>query len=142
MFKVARDLSHFGTINVHEDELILESYKKKRTLDAIGKLERRLDTLWTRNEIKHIMHNLNLDYNKINNIKNQVKFLNKMVGIVTKGMRFSKHRKKGDHENRWVLIKNDRLYWKNGVTAENRKSCSFNFAKIIHIKPGLLKIFL
>merc|ERR1719295_187568 len=42
MSQMIQDFLHFGTLNVHEDELVLESFKRSRTVHACQKLERRL----------------------------------------------------------------------------------------------------
>jgi len=133
--QMVSDFMHFGTLNVHEDELILES-KSTRTLAAIQKLERRLGAIWNVVEIVACMQEKGCSDDDTESRNAQLIFLNKMVQTVSSGGRFRKHRKHGKPAHRWVLVDKDRLYWKEGATAENQKTRSFNLAKIVAIQPG------
>jgi len=136
MTQMIQDFTHFGTLNVHEDELVLESFKRSRTIAACQKLERRLGALWARNEIVNCMQDMNCPPDDIESQTEMVKFLNSMVQTVSSGGRFRKHRKHGKAAHRWVLIDKDRLYWKENAAAKNQKTRSFNLAKIVAIQPG------
>jgi len=136
MQQLFQDFEHFGTLNVHEDELVLESFKRSRTIAACQKLERRLGALWTRNEVQQCMADMGRSSDDIESQLEMVKFLNSMVQSVSSGGRFRKHRKHGKAAHRWVLIDKDRLYWKENAAAQNQKTRSFNLAKIVAIQPG------
>ena len=136
MQQIVQDFTHFGTLNVHEDELVLESYKRSRTIAACQKLERRLGALWSVEEIAQCMSDLGSSEDDIESRLEQLKFLNSMVQSVSSGTRFRKHRKHGKAAHRWVLIDKDRLYWKENAAAQNQKTRSFNLAKIVAIQPG------
>ncbi|ETO18261.1 disheveled-associated activator of morphogenesis 1 [Reticulomyxa filosa] len=134
MTQIVNDFDHFGTINVHESELILQCRDKTKLTDAIRRLEKRLGVLWTRKEIQEIMNTLHVSWDDDDN--KMIKFLDKMTKQVQKGARFNKHRKKGGPQHRWVLVRFGRLYWKERVTDKNNKSHSFNLTKIRQVLAG------
>jgi len=136
MQQILSDFAHFGTLNVHESELILESYKRSRTLAACQKLERRLGALWTSEEIAQCMQDFGCPEDDMRSVSKMLSFLGSMVQCVSSGARFRKHRKHGKGAHRWVLIDKDRLYWKENTAAQNQKTRSFNLAKIVAIQPG------
>eukprot|EP01084_Bolivina_argentea_P024445 45544_1 len=136
MKQIVQDFTHFGTLNVHEDELVLESYKRSRTIAACQKLERRLGALWTVEEVVQCMNDMRCSQDDCESRAGQLKFLGSMVSEVSSGTRFRKHRKHGKAAHRWVLIDKDRLYWKENTAAQNQKTRSFNLAKIVAIQPG------
>eukprot|EP01083_Nonionella_stella_P195328 719582_1 len=136
MQQIVQDFTHFGTLNVHEDELVLESYKRSRTIAACQKLERRLGALWTVEEVAQCMEDFGRSEDDLESRSEQLKFLGSMVQTVSSGARFRKHRKHGKAAHRWVLIDKDRLYWKENTGAQNQKTRSFNLAKIVAIQPG------
>eukprot|EP01083_Nonionella_stella_P274375 931311_1 len=136
MQQIVQDFTHFGTLNVHEDELVLESYKRSRTIAACQKLERRLGALWTIEEVAHCMRDMGCSEDDCESRAEQLKFLSSMVRKVSGGALFTKHRKHGKAAHRWVLIDKDRLYWKENTAAQNQKTRSFNLAKIVAIQPG------
>jgi hypothetical protein len=82
MEHIVTDLSHFGTLNVHEDELILRSLKSNRTLDYVQKLERRLGALWTIEQIQQTMREMGYGEDDIQSHNAVIRFLNKMNSVV------------------------------------------------------------
>ncbi|ETO20872.1 hypothetical protein RFI_16336, partial [Reticulomyxa filosa] len=134
MTQVVKDFDHFGTINVHESELILQCREKSKVIDAVRKLEKRLGVLWARAEIQEIMNTLHVTWDDDDH--KMLKFLDKMTKQVQHGARFNKHRKKGAPEHRWVLVKFGRLFWKERVSDKNHKSHSFNLTKVKYVAPG------
>jgi len=134
MTQVVNDFDHFGTINVHESELILQCREKPKMIDAVKRLEKRLGVLWTRAEIQDLMNTLHVDWDDDDH--KMLKFLDKMTKQVQNGARFNKHRKKGSPEHRWVLVRLGRLFWKERVTDKNQKSHSFNLTKVKYVMPG------
>ena len=141
MSQMIQDFTHFGTLNVHEDELIFESFKQSHTFAACQILESRLGALWTRDEIKQCMSEMKssrgvISEEDIESPTEQIKFLNLMVQSVSSGGPFRKHRKHGKAAHRWLLIDKDRLYWKENAAAQNQKTRSFNLAKIVAIQSG------
>eukprot|EP01083_Nonionella_stella_P128773 390267_1 len=136
MQQIVQDFTHFGTLNVHEDELVLESYKRSRTIAACQKLERRLGALWTVEEVAQCMEDFGRSEDDLESRLEQLKFLGSMVQTMSSGARFRKHRKHGKAAHRWVLVDKDRLYWKENTGAQNQKTRSFNLAKIVAIQPG------
>eukprot|EP01084_Bolivina_argentea_P024444 45541_1 len=136
MKQIVQDFTHFGTLNVHEDELVLESYKRSRTIAACQKLERRLGTLWTVEEVVQCMRDMGCSEDDCESRAEQLKFLCSMVQKVNSGARFRKHRKHGKTAHRWILIDKDRVYWKENAAAQNQRTRSFHLAKIVAIQPG------
>ena len=93
-------------------------------------------------EISEIMASMKtFSANEIANPNKRTTFYNKMMTTITKGARFYKHMKsKTDKKEiptrRWILVNNDRLYWKEYSLDRNRKSKSKHLSKIMAVQLG------
>eukprot|EP01083_Nonionella_stella_P124461 375809_1 len=135
------DMAHFGTIGVHEGLLKLRIPPDLPTITPIHKLEKRLGVLMTTDEIKQIRDNIRGE--KDNPEKpidvlqmNDKDFINAMMTAVDRGVKFIKHKKRGVYDERYVLIHNDRLYWKEKQNERNHRSRSMHLTKIIQVMIG------
>merc|ERR1712083_66853 len=61
---------------------------------------------------------------------------NEMMTVAEKGTRFVKHKKGGVYDERFVLIHNDRLYWKERQSDRNKRERSMHLTKIIQVMIG------
>merc|ERR1719242_2842259 len=141
------DMVHFGNIGVDEGILKLKIPDKLPTITPIHQLEKRLGVLTTIEEIKQIRDNIrgeekenveqNINVDEIEVLKlNDKDFFNQMMNAVDNGVKFIKHKKRGIFDERFVLIHNDRLYWKEKAEERNHRSRSMHLTKIIQVMIG------
>ena len=134
---LVNDMTHFGTINLDVHHLILKIQNEdKPSIYAIHKLEKRLGILLQDEEICDAMNEMNCDLQEIFNDDKRQEFLNKMMEAVTYGVSVTKHCKRSQPSHRWILISNDRFFWKESLQHKNDKSRSLHFTKIIQIMQG------
>ena len=142
-----QDMEHFGTIGVDKGILKLKIPDKLPTITPIHQLEKRLGVLMTIEEIKQIRDNIrgeekqndeqNINVDNIGVLKlNDRDFFNQMMKAVDPGMKFIKHKKRGIYDERYVLIHNDRLYWKENANERNHRTRSMHLTKIIQVMIG------
>merc|ERR1712129_130051 len=147
------DMAHFGTIGVDEGILKLKIPESTATITPIHQLEKRLGVLMSVDEIKQIRDNIrgHLDESNGDETKdsseqkedeidvlrlNDKDFFNQMMNAVDNGVKFIKHKKRGIFDERFVLIHNDRLYWKEKAEERNHRSRSMHLTKIIQVMIG------
>lgn len=58
------------------------------------------------------------------------------MSTLSNGRRFLKHKKRGDPKHRWILVEDDRLYWKESFTHSNQKERSIHFSRILEVMRG------
>lgn len=102
----------------------------------IGKLERRLGILLTDSEIHSLMNDMNCNSEDISNDIKKHEFLNKMMKSIRYGARMTKHSKRSEASHRWILINNDRLYFKKSIQDRNHRSRSIKLREIRSILSG------
>jgi len=136
------EMTHFGQIGVDEGCLKLLMPADKPTIGPIHRLEKRLGVLLTQQEIEQIRRGIKGDDNggdsksiKVLNM-NDRDFFNEMMTVAEKGTKFVKHKKGGVYDERYVLIHNDRLYWKERQSDRNKRERSMHLTKIIQVMIG------
>jgi len=141
------EMTHFGTIGVDAGLLKLKIPVDVPAITPIHKLEKRLGVLMTTQELAEIRRSIAGDEktNGEQNISAQdikvlqlddKEFVNHMMSACEKGVKFIKHKKKGVYDERYVLIHNDRLYWKEKPEERNHRSRSMHLTKIIQVMIG------
>ena len=130
------EMEQFGTIKLDENDLVLKMRLDDPSVFAIHKLEKRLGTLLQNKEVQNVMDAMNFDWEDVSNPTKQQEFFNKMMNTVTNGTRMIKHKKRDQPSPRWILVDNDRLFWKKSQEERNRKSKSLHWTKIIQIMAG------
>ena len=128
-----------GCLNVTVPEMT-EPLPKER--DPIHCLEKRLGILWTHQEIQQIRESiwggtegafpmevaLELDDRD---------FISNMISVMEeKGTKFVRHFKNGSHDERFVLVRNGRLYWKEKQSDVNDRKRSIHLSVIDHVLVG------
>ena len=129
---LTKEMTHFGQIGVDKGYLKLKMPANQQTIGPIHKLEKRLGVLLTQQEIAAIRRNIRGDdqsgggsWNTAQDIEvlgmDDRDFFNEMMRVIECGTKFVKHKKGGVYDERFVLIHNDRLYWKDQQNGENKK---------------------
>lgn len=118
------------------DEIVLNINNNVPTIDAIHIAEKRLGVLMTYQEITNIMKQLKHKQISIENKTKLKEFYVHMMDMCDNGSLMFKWMKNGQCCLRYILISDDRLYWKIKKKEKNSKKRSMHLTKIIQVLIG------
>merc|ERR1711971_267180 len=128
------------TVGVDKGLLELKIPADSPKIKPIHKLEKRLGILLSVEEIAQIRKDIRLDGADADSIDelqlNDKDFFNNMVSVLRNGVPFIKHRKREVYDTRYILIRTDRLYWKERQEDRHEKKRSFHLTKIVNASIG------
>ena len=130
------EMSQFGgQIGVEDGYLKLKLSANQQAIGALHGLEKRLNVLLTEQEVEQIQENIRGDdhsedsgagtWNFAHSLNvygiTDRDFFNEIMSVIESGTTFIRHENGGVYEERYFLIHNDRLYWKEKRNDENEK---------------------
>jgi len=128
------------SIGVDEGLLNLKIPADLPRIEPIHKLEKRMGVLLSLEEIATIRKDIRGDDADADSIDvlqlNDKDFFNNMVNVMRNGISFIKHKKRGVYDTRFVLVRTDRLYWKEKQQDRHEKKRSFHLTKIVTVVVG------
>ena len=124
---LTKELIHFGQIRGDNGYLKFKSPADEPSIKAIHTLEKQLGVLLTTKEISQIRQNIRGDdvgpgYQMKVLELDDCNFFKEMMNVIQSGTEFVKHNKGGVRDKRYVLVHNDRLYWKEKKEEKNKRS--------------------
>jgi len=140
---LAHDVGEFGSIEVDQGLLKLKIFANLPHSNPIHKLEKRLGILLTLEEVAQIRRDIvgapadGVDPSSIDVLQlNDRDLFNHMMSITSKGVQFTKHKKRGVSDVRYVMIYLDRLYWKKEQQDRHERDRSFHLSEIKKVLIG------